>query len=582
MANAPSPRDLLVPTELDERLVQAFGDRVFTIGGRVRDAYIAHYHGGLVPGKDHDYVLVGVPFEEAQEKLSAIGRVDLVGASFGVFKLDGCDIALARTERNTGWGHRDVAAHFTPDVTIEDDARRRDITINTLSVRLSDMRLIAPLRGALDDIRDRRIEAISQETFADDPLRMLRCVQFASRFGFHLTDRTRDMILCQAPRIAHITAERIAVELDKLLLRSPQPSVGMQLLRDTGLTTHILPELLEGRGHTQNAFHQHTIEGHLFATLDATARSGGDLEDRWAALLHDIGKPRTAAPREDGKGYTFYNHERIGADMAREILGRLRYSDDFIRRTAALVDNHMYAIHSNVSTPLSDASIRRFIRRTTFDGKDLDLIEKQFRLRAADIAGSGRPDMVNLAAEEAFEQRVREERERQPAITVSHLHLRGQDVIGAIIETGLRPATYRGDRLVGETLQTLLDAVIEKPELNTPPRLRRRLRAHLDEELRREVTSVIHATEDHYERKRLTGHFQQIEIGRHVTGTVVAATPIVYSIDLGNGNYTCQLSAKTGITPQVGQTVHLERERQDRYHAHIVNVRQREEERHIA
>jgi tRNA nucleotidyltransferase (CCA-adding enzyme) len=304
---------------------------------------------------------------------------------------------------------------------------------------------------------------------------MLRAIQFSSRLGFAIEPETFGWIKTHGALIAHMSPERHAEELVKLLMRSPQPSRGLNLLADTNTLAHVLPEVGEGIGVVQNRFHSHDVFGHVVAALDVAAQSGGDLTDRFAALLHDVGKPRTAAPRMDGAGNTFYGHESVGADMVGPMLGRLRFSNEMVADVSNLVGMHMYATVASNGMRLSDATIRRFIRNVSRETDDRDLararVERQFALRYCDRAGSGRSMEATRAENADFEARVRHEMDLAPALTTSQLDINGRDVMAIAIESGARPANYRGDRLVGETLRALLDVVTDDPCMNERARL---------------------------------------------------------------------------------------------------------------
>jgi len=473
---------LLSLDQHDRTLVEAFGDAVYAIGGRVRDAAIGR-HRAAPTSKDRDYVLVGVDLPTAVARLARIGRLDPVGKSFSVIKLslaDGqtLDIALARRER--AGDHHDLEHGFGPEVSISEDAARRDFTMNALSVRLSDGRLDAPA-GALDDIRDGVIRMLAPTTFSDDPLRILRGVQFAARFEFQIEPATARAMRSDAFRLASVDLERIADELTKLLEKSRAPGVGFQLLADLELLPYTVPELAAGIGMVQNRFHNADVFTHNVAALNIATSLGGDLTDRWAALMHDVGKPATAAPREDGTGNTFIGHESVSAAIVRERLGALRYPHALVDDVAALAEQHMYVVGS-AETPLNDATVRRFIRRVGRGADDLDLVRdrlrRQFQLRHAD-RHAARPTALNSEENARFEQRVLDELNRAPVMSPNHLAIRGTDVVAGLIDAGIRPRTYRGDRLVGTILRGLLEDVTDDPSRNNAPTLRARMLHHL-------------------------------------------------------------------------------------------------------
>ncbi len=452
------------PHPLDEKLAAALpSGSLYAVGGRVRDEIRAQIEGGEAPAKDSDYVVTGVPIDELRARLAPLGKVDLVGAAFAVLKLtvngETVDVALPRREKSTGHGHRDFEIQSGPDVPLEDDLARRDFRMNMIARALPGGAVVDPYRGEAD-IRAHRIDILTPRTFEEDPLRMLRAAQFSARFGYELTSATLEAMRAAAPLVATVSPERIHDELMKLFERAPKPSVGLRLLHDTGVLQHIWPELLEGVGVEQNEWHAYDVWRHNLETMDATPPGDGVL--RVAALLHDVGKPRC---KEDGH---FYRHEIVGADMAREMLSKLRFSNDAVATVEHLVRHHMY----NQDPELSDAAVRRFIRRI-----GLEHLQRQFAVRAADIIGSGMPKRDD--SNERFETRVWAEVERKPAFSVADLAIDGSNVMAAMIDRGLAPSGFRGDRRVGDALQWLFEQVTEHPERNE----RQTLYALLDEYL---------------------------------------------------------------------------------------------------
>jgi tRNA nucleotidyltransferase (CCA-adding enzyme) len=450
---------------LDGVLAAAFpADALFAVGGRVRDELRGD---DAAPAKDLDYVVVGVPLDEVRERLSRLGRVDVAGASFAVLKLTTggrtVDVALPRRERSTGIGHRDFAVQSGPDVPLEDDLARRDFRMNMMARALPGGRLVDPYGGAAD-VAARRIDILTPQTFEEDPLRLLRAAQFAARFEFAPTPATWEAMRAAAPLIASVSGERIAAELEKLVGLAPRPSVGLELLRETGILAYVWPELLEGVGVEQNEWHAYDIWHHNLATADA--QPPGDVTARLAALLHDVGKSRT----KDGPH--FYRHEHVGAEMARDMLARLRFSNDVVQTVGRLVDGHMYA----ADPELTDAAVRRFIRRI-----GPAQLERQFALRHADIAGSGLPKRDD--SNERFEARVWAEVRREPAFSVTDLKIGGADVIAAMVRRALVPPDFRGDARVGTALQWLFEQVTDAPERNDRSSLLRLLEKYFDAEI---------------------------------------------------------------------------------------------------
>ncbi|TAM75280.1 HD domain-containing protein [bacterium] len=440
-----------VKQPLDAPLAAAFPGGVYAVGGRVRDEEMEAVLGRELEYKDSDYVVVGLPLEEVRRRLEAIGEVDLVGASFAVFKVRAqgqmVDVALARRERSTGTGHRDFVVESGPDVTLEEDLGRRDFRMNMLARALDDGSLIDPYGGEAD-IRSRRIDIVAERCFVEDPLRMLRGAQFAARFGFSLTPRTLAAMHAAAPLVREVSPERVADELTKLLTRAAMPSVGFELLRETEVLAHIWPELAEGYGVEQNEWHAYDVWRHNLATLDA---AHNDLTDRLAALLHDVGKPRTKT------GPTFYRHEVVGEGLAREMLVRLRFPGHVVDDVAALVRHHMY----QTGPELTPAAIRRFVRRV-----GPERLDRLFALRVADIVGSGLPKRGDH--NERFAQRVRAVLAERPPLGVEDLAIGGHEMIALLIRCGRAAEGYRGGPEVGALLRYLLEQVLEEPARNTP------------------------------------------------------------------------------------------------------------------
>jgi tRNA nucleotidyltransferase (CCA-adding enzyme) len=449
---------------IDSRLAAALPvGSLYAVGGRVRDEIRSQAEGIEPPAADWDYVVVGLPVAELVDRLARLGRVDVVGASFSVLKvtIDGrtIDVATPRRERSVGIGHRDFEVESGPQVTLEEDLGRRDFRMNMLARAIPSGAIVDPYRGAAD-IRARRIDILTPETFREDPLRMLRAAQFAARFEYEPTPSLRTAMRDAAPLVRSVSAERVHDELTKLF-RANRPSIGLELLRETGALAELWPELIEGVGVEQNEWHAYDVWHHSMATLDATPGAGPIV--RLAALLHDVGKPRTK------EGPHFYRHEAVGAAMVRAMLERFRFSNDVVQATEHLVRQHMYT----TDPELTDSGVRRFIRRIGPAN-----IEHLFELRHADIAGSGLPKRDG--SNEAFEARVRAELARKPAFSIRELAVGGDDVIAALIRRGEAPCGFVGDERVGAALHWLFEQVTDEPERNERTLLLRILEQYLE------------------------------------------------------------------------------------------------------
>ncbi len=461
-----------MPTHpLDAVLTAALpGAEVHAVGGRVRDEFRTRLDGIPRPPKDLDYVVTGLSLDDLLAALKRVGRVDVVGASFAVLKFrhdaGEADIALPRREKSTGVGHKEFAVEAGPEIPLEDDLRRRDFRMNMIARRLRDGAIVDPY-GGVEDIRAERIDIVDEATFVEDPLRMLRAAQFSARFGYRLTERTEAAMAAAADLVASVSAERIGEEMLKLM-RAPAPSVGIEILRTTGLLERIWPELAEGIGVDQNDWHAYDVYRHNLATVDAAPP--GDVTLRLAALLHDVGKPRTAAPRPDGRGNTFYQHEHVGADMVPAMLARLRLPNETADTVAHLVRHHMYSADPNAQ----DKTLRRFVRRI-----GPEHVDRLFALRWADIDGSGLPKRDD--SNERFEARVAALIAERPALSVRDLALKGTDVIALFERKGLAGSGFRGDRRVGEVLQALFEEVTDDPSRNEAGSLVERAERYIDE-----------------------------------------------------------------------------------------------------
>jgi tRNA nucleotidyltransferase (CCA-adding enzyme) len=462
--------DALPVEAIDARLSAALPTgALFAVGGRVRDEVRSALDALERPAKDLDYIAVGIGLDELVERLSRVGRADVVGASFAVVKctIDGVtvDVALPRREHSTGLGHRDFQVEWGPDIRLEDDLARRDFRMNMMARALPAGVLVDPYGGEAD-VKARRIDILRDEAFFEDPLRMLRACQFAARFEFEVTPRTLAAMRFAAALVESVSPERVRDELIKLLEQARRPSLGIELMRAGGLLPFVLPEVAEGIGVSQNMYHAFDVYEHALVTLDATP--SGDLVLRLAALFHDVGKPQSKTV-EDGFAH-FYRHELIGEVLTRGVLDRLRFPPDATRDVSRLVLHHMYAADPD----LEDRSVRRFLRRIT-----LELLERQFALRSADIVGSGLPKRGDN--NERFEARVRALVEAKPALGVRDLAIGGDDVIEILVAAGKLPRGSRGAPAVGRILTALLEIVLDSPESNTRVKLTKLAREMTDD-----------------------------------------------------------------------------------------------------
>ena len=221
----------------------------------------------------------------------------------------------------------------------------------------------------------RRLRMVFPEAFVEDPLRMLRGIQFAARFGLSVDPDTQRAMRDAVPLLETISAERIAEELNKLIALAANPSVGFRLMQELGIQARILPELEATVGVDQpGGFHTWNVFEHTIRVVDAAPQR---LRVRWACLLHDVSKPQCKVI--DGDRATFYGHDKIGSRTAKRILQRLRFSNEFCEDVSLLVDKHMF------TTAISDKGVRRLVRKV-----GLPLIPDLLDLRRADVVGQGK------------------------------------------------------------------------------------------------------------------------------------------------------------------------------------------------
>ncbi len=377
------------------------GVECYVVGGYVRDIFLER------PSDDIDVVVIGSGIAVAQELKRRLGRQ----AHLSVFKNFGtaqvkiyrrgktaaepCEQEAVRSDRAAEHCEQEAAPDFievefvgarresyshnsrkpiVEDGTLEDDQNRRDFTINAMAICLNHDRfgeLVDPFNG-LADLEDGIIATPldPEVTFSDDPLRMMRCIRFATQLNFQIEDETFEALQRMADRIRIVSGERIAVELNKIIM-APHPSTGFEYLQRSGLLQILLPELAaldiveqkNGRAHKNNFYH--TLE-----VLENICKTQGPLYLRWAALLHDIGKTRSKR-WDPVAGWTFHNHNYIGAKMVPEIFRRLKLPLGMeMKYDQKLVDLHMrpQAIADNEVT---DSAVRRLLSDAGDDINDL-------------------------------------------------------------------------------------------------------------------------------------------------------------------------------------------------------------------
>jgi tRNA nucleotidyltransferase (CCA-adding enzyme) len=451
------PDRFLVPEDVLAVLrgLRAAGKQAFIAGGAVRDLVRLAQLGRGAPPRDFDVATDALP----EEVMKIFPRVIPTGAQHGtVTVLSGEHKIEVTTFRGEGPyldGRRPSSVTFLGD--IDGDLARRDFTVNAMAWDPLDGVLRDPFHGA-EDLRRCRLRAVGNALarFQEDGLRPLRAVRFACTLRLAIEPDTRRAIAQALDTFSKVAQERVRDELVKLLLRGDPPSRGLRLLLRTGLLSRTIPELLESVHFVQNRFHAFDVWRH---TLRAVDFAPPDLVVRLAALLHDVAKPRCAAPRPDAQGeHTFYDHEKVGAQLAAEILQRLRFPRREIERVELLVREHNW----HYQPEWSDATVRRTIAR--IGPAELPAL---WELRRADLKARGRLVEEGLANQAEVEERFARELARATALKVTDLAVSGEDVMR---ELHLPPG-----KEVGRVLTKLLDRVIDDPDLNSQERLIRLL-----------------------------------------------------------------------------------------------------------
>ena len=359
------------------RLAAQQGVDAYVVGGYVRDHYLRR------PSTDIDVVVVGSGVALAEALGRELRTKVSIFKTFGTAMLrtrDGIEVEFVGARRESY--SSDSRKPQVEAGTLEDDQRRRDFTINALAWTLSEERfgeLVDPF-GGMEDMEDCLIRTPCDPdiTFSDDPLRMMRGIRFAAQLGFMIEDETFEAICRNADRIRIVSRERIITELNKIVL-SPVPSMGFELLERSGLLERIFPEMHALRGVERRGQHAHKDNfQHTLKVLDNVARRSDDLWLRWAAVLHDIGKPRTKG--YDPKiGWTFHGHEVVGSKMVPQIFRQLKLPmNEHMKFVQKMVFLHLRPIILSEDL-VTDSAVRRLLFEA---GED---VERLMLLCEADI-----------------------------------------------------------------------------------------------------------------------------------------------------------------------------------------------------
>ncbi len=458
-----------IPTEVNTIIEQltAAGFEAVVVGGCVRDL--------LLGAKPADWDVATDATPEEVQKLFTDSVYENQFGTVGV-KTGSDDPALVIVEVTTYRVDESYSDQRHPDrvrftKNLEEDLARRDFTINAIALKLKTQssklktttqnvkvletnKIVDPFGGQAD-LAAKLIRAVGDpaKRFQEDALRLMRAVRLATQLGFTIEPQTVRAIRENARHLKAIAAQRIRDEFVKLVM-ADKPASGFVLLKDLGLLEYVLPELAEGVGVGQNKHHIYPVFEHSINSLEYAAHAKYDLSVRLAALLHDVGKPKTK--RGDGPNSTFYGHEVVGAKMTKAALARLKFSKAIADNVTHLVRYHLF--YYNVDE-VTEAGVRRLVRKVGPEHMD-DLI----KLRTADRKGSGVPKAMPYKLRHL--KFLIEKVSRDP-LTVGMLKVRGEDVMRILkIDPGPK---------VGLILKALMDEVLDDPGKNTAAYLEARI-----------------------------------------------------------------------------------------------------------
>ncbi|MFI1518213.1 CCA tRNA nucleotidyltransferase [Kitasatospora cineracea] len=349
-----------VADEIARRFQEA-GHRLSLVGGSVRDALLGRL------GNDLDFTTDARPQQILKLVKGWADAVWDVGIAFGTVgarkdTAEGSFLIEITTYRSEAYDRSSRKPEVSYGDSIEQDLVRRDFTVNAMAVDLPGRQFVDPHRG-LDDLEARvlRTPATPEESFSDDPLRMMRAARFAAQLDFEPAPEVVAAMTAMAERVTIVSAERVQAELNKLLL-AEHPVKGLRLLVDTGLADHVLPELPALRLESDEHHRHKDVYEHSLTVLEqaiALETEGPDLVLRLAALLHDIGKPRTRRFESDGR-VSFHHHEVVGAKMTRKRMRELKYSNELVNEVAKLVELHL-RFHGYGGGEWTDSAVRRYV-----------------------------------------------------------------------------------------------------------------------------------------------------------------------------------------------------------------------------
>jgi tRNA nucleotidyltransferase (CCA-adding enzyme) len=425
------------------------GFRAWAVGGAVRDELCAELTGERLERQDWDLATDARP----EDVTRLFRRVIPTGIQHGTVTVltEGgqYEVTTLRGETQYTDGRRPDSVYFVDD--IKDDLARRDFTMNAIAYDVLEDRLIDPF-GGLADLETRTLRAVGDPAarFAEDGLRVLRAARFVATLEVTLEAETERAIEPSLASYAKVSAERVRDEWMKTM-KAARPSRGFEVMRQHGLLAITAPELLESVGCEQNKHHAFDVWNHALRCLDACPPEG---VLRVAGLFHDVGKPRSRAFSEKTRDYTFYEHDRIGAEMAEPILSRLRFSNDERTRVVSLIRHHILCYDDT----WTDAAVRRWLKRV-----GPELAAPLYSLGRADVLAKGKDPTDDLARLAALEGHAARLLAAGAALGQKDLAIGGRDLMN---ELSLPPG-----RAIGDLLRAILEEVVERPDLNDREKL---------------------------------------------------------------------------------------------------------------
>jgi poly(A) polymerase/tRNA nucleotidyltransferase (CCA-adding enzyme) len=449
------------------RILLKEGFECYLVGGALRDIVL-----GIEPD-DYDLASDAMP----DQMLKIFPKAVSVGAKFGtitviVSEVDGShhdvEVTTFRSEEQYVDGRWPSKVEFVKD--LDKDLSRRDFTWNAMAFDFSSAKLDGDEKpkewkvydpfGGRDDLEKKVVRAVGNpvERFKEDGLRSFKACRMAAQLGFDIESETLEAIKKTITVAKQVSMERIRDEFMKILKNADKPSIGVELMRQTGLLEIFMPELVEAVGVEQPKYHEFDVYEHSLRSMDEAPE-----HIRLAALLHDIGKPNKSMG--DGR---FYGHDVEGEKITKEIMKRMKFSNADIKKVSSLVRNHMfyYPTVEDGATPeevekyeakrWTDSAVRRFIQRVGEEN-----IDDLFTLRIADASGNPKT-MFHAGEIEQLQERISEVRAKDMALKVTDLNIDGNDLADIGVERGPK---------MREILEKLLDEVIEDPSLNDKEKL---------------------------------------------------------------------------------------------------------------